>query len=513
MTALPEQLSGQLSGQLPEQPSAPASGLGELQALLQAELPALLAGAPYTTYAQRPLPAAQEEPEVRVATAPRLLQLRMVERAEACWERLREPSEEEWLGIFRRAGEALARRLEDTSGLEDRNGGCVLEPVAKRASRTSGLPHQRILRSWRTLTDTLLNLEGCLREQAPGRSLEAYRTGATGASWRWLPAGRTVAVRIPGNSPTINVTWLQALAARRPVLLNAPDEDPFTAALFALALQEAGLPAGALSLAYGDTPLFWQRADQVVWPGDPPAELLRRGAALRTYHQGRSKVILGPGPRPKDFWHRLARMVVQGCGRLCTNASSLVVASEDFGDAAAAGLELAGALQRYPVLPLEDPAAIVPAFPDPQRRAAVAAMIEGALARGARDLSHEAGAGPLGQEIDGLAFLRPTVILLEAGDPLFGAELPFPFVTVTAATPAQIPALCRGSLITAPVGCDEDLAQVLALEPTVDKVFADEDFDHGYRPDEPHEGFLADFLFHKKSVLAASAGPRGVEQR
>jgi thienamycin biosynthesis protein ThnO len=153
-------------------------------------------------------------------------------------------------------------------------------------------------------------------------------------------------------------------------------------------------------------------------------------------------------------------------------------------------------------------------------------MIEGALARGARDLSQEAGGGDLLPESDGLAFLRPTVLVLEAGDPLFGAELPFPFVTVTAASREEIPSLCRGSLIVALVGCGGELTEALAFEPTVDKVFADEDFDHGYRPDEPHEGFLADFLFHKKSVLfraksglfdeqigVAAAGPRGVEQR
>ncbi|MCB1058526.1 MAG: aldehyde dehydrogenase family protein [Acidobacteria bacterium] len=431
-----------------------------------------------------------------LAVAPRLLQVRMLDHAADAATALRAMGDEEWLAIFRGAARRILEGLDGPGG-EDTS---VLAAVAERASRTSGLPVTRLLRAWRSLAGNLAEIEEVLRSQAPGGRLDAFRTGASGATWRWLPAGRNAAIRIPGNFPTINVTWLQVLAARRPVVLAAPPEDPFTPLLLARALVAAGLPDGALSLIHGDGAVLWQKADQVIWPGDLPPELLARGAVVRSYHQGRSKVVLAPGSRPRELWPRLARMVVQGCGRLCTNASSLVVIGER--DAAKrAGLELGVALAEFPALPLSHPNAIVPAFPLRERGEDVASRIRGAVARGASDLTESAGLGPLEVEHGGTLQLRPTVLLVEAEDPLFGAELPFPFVTVTWASAAEVPRLSRGSLIVGVIGEAPELVPGLLLEPSIDKLFSGDSFDHGYHPDEPHEGYLADFLFHKKTVL------------
>jgi thienamycin biosynthesis protein ThnO len=51
------------------------------------------------------------------------------------------------------------------------------------------------------------------------------------------------------------------------------------------------------------------------------------------------------------------------------------------------------------------------------------------------------------------------------------------------------------------VGEDAELLDQLAAEPSISKVFHGEQFDRGYDPLDPQEGYLADFLFQKKPVL------------
>jgi thienamycin biosynthesis protein ThnO len=189
-------------------------------------------------------------------------------------------------------------------------------------------------------------------------------------------------------------------------------------------------------------------------------------------------------------------MATHGCGRLCTNLSGLAVS----GDATAAAERLAEALA-IPVLPLDADRALVPAFPDRARADELSRLIEQEVAAGAVDVTAAVTGVPLRVDLDGLAYLRPTVLLVDAESPLWGMELPFPFVTVAKIPRSRLRAACAGSLIVAVPGDEPDLVDQLAEEPTVDKVFGGDDFDRGYDPVDPHEGYLADFLFRKKAVL------------
>jgi thienamycin biosynthesis protein ThnO len=197
-------------------------------------------------------------------------------------------------------------------------------------------------------------------------------------------------------------------------------------------------------------------------------------------------------------------MAVQGSGRLCTNMKALIVD----GDPAAPATSLAAAMARWSVAPLDDPQAIVPAFPDRELARRIDATIAAAEARGAVDLSARFGGRARVVDAGRARFLRPTVLLVDRGDPIFGAELPFPFVTVARVPRREIAAACRGSLVVSVIGDDMALVRELVREPTVDKVLHGEHIDRGYRATDPHEGFLADFLFHKKAVWPPSAGVR-----
>jgi thienamycin biosynthesis protein ThnO len=91
-------------------------------------------------------------------------------------------------------------------------------------------------------------------------------------------------------------------------------------------------------------------------------------------------------------------------------------------------------------------------------------------------------------------------MLVRAAYPIVGVELPFPFVTVAHVPASEFVHRSRRSLIGAVLGGSPALLEDLIFDPTIDKIFCGDEFDRGYDPAEPHEGFLADFLFRKKVV-------------
>jgi thienamycin biosynthesis protein ThnO len=442
------------------------------------------------TWSDRPveLTGCRGEAVATVDHASRLVQQRMVKRAEAAIPAMQAIDDDAWFGIFRTAAKAVTASIE--AGDHD-TGFAAL-------SSSCGLPVRRAVRGVLAVLDQMSYLDEIMAAQSPDGTTAAYRTGRATPGWSWLPAGRTAMVRVPSNFPTIAIEWLQVLASRRPTLVSTTAPDPFVAAMLVPALYEAGLPAGAVSICHGSSETFHRLADQVIWPGEnypPDVDPLR----LKLYHFGRSKAVLPVEPG-EDTWVRLTRLAFQGCGRLCTNVSSVVVPWS----AETAAERLAAQFAEFPVLPLADPAANVPAFADGADWEAVARLVEREIAAGAVDMTARVTDTPLRVELDGTRFLRPTVLAVAPESPLVRMELPFPFVTVTQAPREALARTCRQSLIVSMPGSDQEVLDQLIAEPSISKVFHGEEFDRGYRPVDPQEGYLADFLFQKKPVLPAT---------
>ncbi|MBV1850718.1 hypothetical protein [Catellatospora tritici] len=453
------------------------------------DVPIWLGDRALTTSSSRALTGADGSVVARVSVAGRLVQQQMVQQARQVAPALREVDDQAWFDLFTRAGARVRRELE--AGRHDRE----LDAL----SAATGLPRLRVLRGVAAVADHLDHLDAILSAQSPDGSLSAYRTGVCGRPWRWLPAGSTCMVRVPANFPTIMIEWLQVLAARRPTLVNTSDRDPFVAGIFVAALYAEGLPPGAVSVCHGDAPTWLRLADQVVWPGeDAPPDL--SPARLKTYHFGRSKTVLPDADPAPETWDRLARLAFQGSGRLCTNMSALAVVG-DRADAASAARRLAEAFAAYPVLPLADPAARVPAFPARRLADDLVRLLRREIAAGAVDVTAATGLGrELLVELDGTVFLRPTVLLVEPGSALFGMELPFPCTVVAPVTRERVAAVCSPSLIVSVVGDDPELVERLLAEPGITKVFSGGHVDRAYEPVDPQEGYLADFLFQKKAL-------------
>jgi thienamycin biosynthesis protein ThnO len=450
-------------------------------------VPALVGRRPFRNGRVVAVPGVGGSVAGHVILAPRFVQAEMVASAARAGEAVRRIGDDEWIDLLAAAGGSLAARAAAASRLH-----------LRRVSLATGLPEVRVERAVSTLAQDLARIGDVLSAQSPDGSLAAYRTGRAGRPWVWAPAGRHIAVRVPANFPTINIEWLQALAARRPVLLETSRADPFTPVLLARALYDAGVPDGAVSIAHVAAPAFWRLADQGLWAGETDSPPVLDSRRVKRYHNGRSKVLVLE-PLPDETWDRLAALAIQGCGRLCTNISGVVVTSR--GEEAA--FALAKRLAAYEILPLDDPRAFVPAFPDPAVAEAIARALKAAESRGAVDVSGRVTGVPLLVVRDGIRFLRPTVLLVPDGDPLQGTELPFPFVTVVEVPRSKAVEACRGSLVVSVLGGGERVVADICSEPKVDKVFAGRHFDRGYDAADPHEGYLADFLFRKKAVVPA----------
>lgn len=431
----------------------------------------------------------RRRPLAELCTVPRLAQDKMLRKTPVAQEALRRMPPEEWFALLRRAGELFSSA---SLPLGDRS--VDLATHVELVSQASGLPASRVRTSLDALVADCGRFEQIVDAQCAGLDPDCLRTGRTGRLFSLAPAGKNLAVRVPANSPAINITWMIALALRRPVILGVSPEEPFTPLRLVEALYAAGLPDGAVSLMYEERGPIFERADQVLWAGDVPKGLATAPRRVKTYHQGRSKAVVFGDGNP-ELWERLATMSRRGAGRLCTNLSGLLV----LGDAQRTGRQLAEAMARLEILPLEHPDAILAAVPDRSFAQAIDDAIEAAIRRGATDLSAQVAPPSRLIEHDGLTFLRPTVLQIDVDDRFFSAELPFPFVTVAQVTRERVIPTCRGSLIVSMFGADRELVREAAADPGIDKIFQDELGDRGYDSLDPHEGFLLDFLYLKKA--------------
>lgn len=82
-------------------------------------------------------------------------------------------------------------------------------------------------------------------------------------------------------------------------------------------------------------------------------------------------------------------------------------------------------------------------------------------------------------------------------------ELPFPFITVIDAEEENSRIeYSRHSLILSVINGSPELLQELYFDTSIRKVFSGSDVERGYHYLDPHEGFLADFLYCKKAIAS-----------
>ncbi len=397
------------------------------------------------------------------------------------------------LDVFRRAADLFVGGRPD---------GLPAEDFVKNTCLTSGLPLSITRRTTIGLFQKAYRAMGLfLRAQSPGGlrvfDSNSYRTG--GISVGLVPRGQNVGFVMPGNHPSTHFMWSVALAMKFPVVVRPSEDDLFTPYRLARALLEAGLPEEGLFFVPGPhelTDAIVQTCSLAVLFGMPQLEDRYAGQrTVKVYGPGRSKVVVTRNAGFERTVDMICRMVMDDAGRGCVNASAVIVES----DARELASAVAQALARTPILsPLAEGARLA-ALRSAAEAEAYNAFIDSGLAAGGTEWTP--GRAERVAKADGALMMRPTVIEVpSAQHPLFGIELPFPFVIFLKSNSREETLdAAHNSLVAAVAGDDESLTRELFLDPTIDKVYADGALSTEFDPREPHEGFLLDFLFEKKA--------------
>lgn len=447
-------------------------------------IPAILEGQPYHSLDVRAIDGIGGEPLAALTQTPLLKTHALLRAAPEKLLALQRTPAREVLGALAEAG-ALLRRDEWRFGSFSR------PAYVAAVAASTGLPAETVAAEIGEMADLLERMEEITRVQLPASEehpLDAHRYVVRGKEVGYFPAGRSLLVKLPGNVPTICVYWLVPLALKRPVILVPPEEDPFTHLVLVEAIRAVAPWLAACVQFLPCEEAVWSRmldsVDQLILP----QSLAKRARTEKTHliHYGRSKLLVR-GEWDDAAVDVAARRMLWNHGRTCTGLTSVITVRRGRAFAERVAERLRG-----------DPGPL--ALFHPERARQLDAAIETFVQAGEVE---EVTGRPRLREEGGRAMLMPTVLWVkQPRSRAFGLELPFPFITVAEAEDeARMLELSRDALILSVLGGEPELLQRLCCEPSIHKVFAGAHAERGYDPLDPHEGYLADFLYRKKAVL------------
>lgn len=376
-------------------------------------------------------------------------------------------------------------------------------------SASTGFPPDAMEEEIEEMADLLENLENIVRVQLPGtirETLDEHQYPVPGNTIGYFPSGKTLLIKLPGNIPTICVYWLVPLTLKRPVILIPPAEDPFTHLLLHEALMKVSPELAACVHFLPCRDQVWTNllgaTDQLLLP-ESRKEIIERSVSLTAktslIHFGRTKLLICKQWTEADADMAIRRMNWKS-GRTCTGLTSVVLEQDARGFAKKISVKLA----ENRIYDFESCSRQLPVFSRKQAEQ-LNELIENFIRNGeAEDISQEAyGLSRLivsGEK----AILLPTVLWVKKKQsPVFGMELPFPFITVIDAEEENSRIeYSRHSLILSVINGSPELLQELYFDTSIRKVFSGSDVERGYHYLDPHEGFLADFLYCKKAIAS-----------
>ncbi|MFN7961444.1 MAG: aldehyde dehydrogenase family protein [Thermoanaerobaculia bacterium] len=477
----------------------------------RARIPLLRRGQPYWSLERVTLPnIATGEPVAEVSQAnPGLIGRDLAGSAVAT--ALGAFSTRELLALAVRAGE-LFRSAELPLG----EGSQSPDDYVAQLSATTGMPRSLVRANREKICSMLARLPEVLAGLSRGVEPEILDQGFGFEQGRRLSFRREtdwLGLVLPSNSPGVHALWLPAIALKVGWAIRPGRQEPWTPYRIAQAFLAAGLPgealgfypsshAGALEilLRCGRSMLFGDRDTVAPWQSDPRVEI---------HGPGWSKVLLGRDAAAE--WPRhlelLATSVAANGGRSCFNASGVWTSSHGRELAQALAERLAG----IPARGLEDPAAELAAMPSRAAAERLSAHLDRLLeAGGAVDLSAPLR-GPRLVEVEGCAFLLPTVVwLTDPEHPLAQTELLFPFVSVVEVPQEQILERMGPALVATALGEDSGWRQEILASPKIDRLNLGPIPTPQIAWDQPHEGNLFDLLVRRRSFgLAEPAAAAG----
>ncbi|MEY9855927.1 hypothetical protein ABH935_001531 [Catenulispora sp. GAS73] len=426
---------------------------------------------------RRVLTAVTGEPIAEVEYVPPLLVQAVLDRMRAA-----EPGRPVGQQLFDDAAKALESA--DLDGLD---------PAAyiRLTALATGLPPSVVEHGLAALADGLRQLGTADAVERPAPD------SGPGHRVVWVPRAPVIGVVAASNHSEPHLTWVRALAYGYRVVVRPGGRDPFTPVRLAAALLAAGLPADRLAVLPGDhavsAHLVKSAPLSIVYGGPDAVRRWGGRSNVLVRGPGRSKAAVGDSVRPGDVAviDHLARAIAGDSGVRCTNISAIFTSGDPgrLADLLAERLAGYGNPPRFGVDRVDGLRQSLGQF------------------TGFVDHSRDHyGGDPFLALPDGSVAARPVVLSApDAGHPLIGTELPFPFVVV-APWDGSIGPL-RDSLVLNLLGTDPVLADRALAEPTVRRVVTGLTEPWYTLPGLPHDGSLRSFLLEPKAHLGLVPRP------
>jgi len=374
-------------------------------------------------------------------------------------------------------------------------------------SATSGLPHVMCRRNMGKIHTVLTGMESILRGLTRGLDTEVIDAGLgeqAGVPVSFTARTNVLGVVLPSNSPGVNSIWLPAVAMKIPVALKPGRDEPWTPMRIMQALIAAGYPRQGL----GFYPTDHEGADailsdcgcSILFGDDATTRRYADQPTVQCHGTGRSKIILGPdaASRWRDYLDVMVDSILENGGRSCINTSCIITASHGDEIADALALRLASVCPR----PADDESAALAASVKPSVAEAIDARIDrGLRTDGARDVTAEHRTGPRRITVDGLSYLRPTIVRCPSLEhPLGNTEFLFPFAAVVEMSIDDVVDRIGPTLAVTLITRDQALRDALLACPCIDRLNLGAVATTRIEWDQPHEGNLFEFLYRRIAI-------------
>jgi acyl-CoA reductase-like NAD-dependent aldehyde dehydrogenase len=383
---------------------------------------------------------------------------------------------------------------------------------ARSQSATTGVPEALCRRNMEKIRFVLAEMDRILAGLARGLDLATLDCGwnnDAGQPVSYLRQADMLGAVLPSNSPGVHALWLPAVALKVPLVLRPGRQEPWTPLRVIQAFIAAGAPPQAFSFYpsdYAGATEILSRCDRALFFGDEgTVRPWRHDRRIELHGPGQSKVILAPDQIRswQDHVDVMAESIAANGGRSCVNASGIWVGGEAPGLAEA----LAERLSAIEPLPLDHPDAALAAFGNADVARRISRFIDDHLAAGgAEDLTARYRQGERVVEMDGLGFLRPTLIRCSSSDhPLARAELLFPFAAYVEVPPADLLDKIGSTLVGTVITGDDRFSTAAMDCRNIERLNLGSIPTGSVSWDQPHEGNLFELLYHRRAFQNPAA--------
>jgi acyl-CoA reductase-like NAD-dependent aldehyde dehydrogenase len=403
-------------------------------------------------------------------------------------------------------GRAGAQFLEGTLPLG--GGGATQSPqqYVETLSATSGLPWVMVRANMAKIHNALSHIGTILNGLTRGLDLSILDHGF-GQRLSFYPAGKSLGVVMPSNSPAVNSLWLPAIALKIPVVIKPGREEPWTPWRLIQSFIAAGCPAeafgfyptdhegaGEILRGCGRALLFGDKTTTSAYANNP---------AIQIHGPGYSKILIGADEieRWPEYVDLMASAISDNGGRSCINASAIVVPkyADEIADA------LARKLGPIAPLPADDRNARLAGFANPKMADFIdGAIEEGLKTPGARDVTADFRGGPRKTLFQGGVYVRPTIVRcywLE--HPLANREFLCPYASVVAVPQPDMIEKIGPSLAVTAITRDRGFIEQLVESPLIERLNIGPISTMSVSWDQPQEGNLFEFLYKRRSIEMA----------